>query len=213
VKALSDKARTEIAFLFSKIRSGDFDQETVTCLLMAIREHADQGSLTREIGDFVAHPARDRGAVLRLLSALRLQNVGGTLRVTIPMPFSGYEFPQELGNWMNKLGIDESRRIDDAIEQRKDELLVCYLAILHHVKISIDGNSEVVLKATCQLSVFGGRNERLNIIAVHPNGTLTAVTTCLRGQDWCEMDIAEIEDSACLRAMRVDGRLRLCALV
>ena len=62
---MTNVARAQIIQCINQIDSGTFDENTVRSLYIHLREpaRARPSSLTREIGDFFAHPERDRGLV------------------------------------------------------------------------------------------------------------------------------------------------------
>lgn len=66
-----------------EIRSGSVNDSNVRALYGLLREHAHSKSLTREIGDFFAHPNRDRGIIK--------DRISGSVRKLIRNGVSGFK--------------------------------------------------------------------------------------------------------------------------
>lgn len=66
------KERRLVASLVERIRSLTFEERDAMLLLIALRDHAiRQAPLVAELGDFIAHRARDRGLLLDSMKELQ----------------------------------------------------------------------------------------------------------------------------------------------
>jgi hypothetical protein len=222
VKWISDKSASDIRFHWSRIKDGCFDQDTLASLLVAVRQRAAKGGPTREIGDFIAHPSRDRGILLEHFESVKLMvdgtesnriTIGTTkqLHLSIPQPLSPAVFIDDLGETLIKLQVDEPRHIINALAVEKDELTLCYLGILHHATLRVNRKSDVVLKATCFVALDGVAETKLTLRGFRGGTMLLIMTTNLEAADWCDQIPLSSIELPNLRATRREDGLKLRA--
>jgi hypothetical protein len=65
---IPDKIKRSIEKRLEEIKLNTFSSDTVKLLLIEVREYLPQSSPLREIAHFVAHPERDRGAILETVN-------------------------------------------------------------------------------------------------------------------------------------------------
>ena len=208
MKNLPTKVFREIAFQWGQIKNGSFEQEGLSLLLVALRNYITPTSLIRELGDFLAHPEKDRGLIFDCVRSNRIE--GDTIHASIVTEFDGYEMPRELGRVLKLLNVDTQASIEGIIEQRKEELLVSFLAILHNAKIVLPDKSSAVLRVMCFNSEIDGREKDISVFAVTSEEAMIQIlSTPLLGEEWCTLAVEEIENAEYLRAARIDGKLEL----
>src|SRR5665213_1447827 len=162
---LSAKSKSDIIHCLKKIAEKQFDQETLNSLLIPIREYAPKGRLTREIGDFIAHPIRDKGIILEHLSKSTIQSFPQdgkqVIRIGIPMPHHGNCLIEDLRKVVVDLGIDP-KPIDD----NRDDLLICYFGILHLTRLQISKRDSRTLKISRRFYPLADGTQRLCIVGI-----------------------------------------------
>jgi hypothetical protein len=118
------------------------NQQLLIVLLIAIREVADWGSLTREIGDFIAHPKRDRGLAIDHLHKFNVQTRGVAISaISIPGPFGANELINDLAMLFEKLGFDSM-----CLKAKTQEMIICYFGILHGSRLQVGSNLQWKLR-------------------------------------------------------------------
>jgi hypothetical protein len=223
LKWVSDKTAADIRFYWSRVKNGEFDQETLGSLLVAAREYAPKGSPSREIGDFIAHPKRDRGIFLERFEMARFlingkeSNVltlgsNPQISISIPTPLAGSTFAKDLGQMLSTLDADDESSIAQTINDFGPELTLCYLGLLHHSILRVNGKSDVVLKVSCLPGLDGVPEDNLSLRGHRVETMLLVIMTELKVVDWCDFHPLLLSDAPHIRAIRgSDGlKLRMC---
>jgi hypothetical protein len=137
MKTIAPKSKADAEHCLEQIANKTFDQETLKCLLMAIRECAPERTFAREMGHFVAHPVRTKGLVfdhLGIYNATTYRIPGKTvIRMALPAPMHGSRLIADLVKVVSDIGIDAK-----PIHDNGDGLLLCYFGLLHLATISFD---------------------------------------------------------------------------
>ena len=120
-KLVSPTLRLQLSTCILSIDRGEFDEDTIRSTFIHIREHAISGSLTREIGDFFAHPERDRGLahsrIAPIVDAFDRFSRGESVSITIKA-ISHRAILDDLNTNLAKLGVmtvEEERYLDSAL--------------------------------------------------------------------------------------------------
>jgi len=162
------KTITEIHNRVMDISEDRFSQDTIAALLISLRTTADKQSLTREIGDFVAHPVRDRGQVLNHLASWNVQNIiepGRTrIRIAIPAPKHGGILVDDMIDVLTALDVDAS-----PLQLKREEILLCLFGILDSTSVTKPEKMDLRLKLSRNCCKNENGQEFLSIIAVSPN--------------------------------------------
>jgi len=163
---LSAKSKSDIMHSLKKIAEKQFDQETLQSLLITIREYAPKGRLTREIGDFIAHPIRDKGIILEHLSKFSIKSSPPkdgkqVISISVAMPLHGKCLIEDLRKVVVDLGMD-TKPIDD----NHDDLLICYFGILHLTRLQIGKRDSRTLKISRRFYPLADGTQRLCIVSV-----------------------------------------------
>lgn len=134
-----------IETMLSSINRDKFNQETISSLLIAIREKLPTDSLSRELADFIAHPhLKDRGHLYNnvkkvhdsLLSSYIPQTNEVKAKVSIEMPFHLDDSITEIEAAL--LSIN-SKLVLQKTDKRISELQACVLMLLQRSHIKIVG--------------------------------------------------------------------------
>ena len=111
-KFASPQLRTELARLTRELNGGSIDENAIRSLFILLREHTAGGSLTREIGDFIAHAERNRGIAHSLIEPT-FNQILSHFRGEAPKPkFEAIKFEviiEDLNKHLDSLGIEEIR--------------------------------------------------------------------------------------------------------
>lgn len=127
------KTKAVVRFFLTRLQDNQLNQELLIVFLISIRELADQGSLTREIGDFIAHPIRDRGLALAHLSKLHIQTNGQLItNISVPGPLNADDLVGDLAALIEKLGFESS-----SLKDKAHEIVICYFGILHGSNLKV----------------------------------------------------------------------------
>ena len=169
------KTKGEIGYYLDKIKQVQFDQETLTGLLMTIRESAKQGSLTREIADFIAHPERDRGIILGQIGQLKfgIDVVNGRqrMKIILPNPRDGAELVKDLCATLKSIGEDTG-----PIERNHDGVLLCYFGVLHLAQMLANDGQLHTLKISHSHSYHEPtKTEYISLVSISKDGTVLLI--------------------------------------
>ena len=142
--------RHSIGQAIEAIRVDRCDPFVVKSLLIDLRDVSPNGSILREIGDFIAHPAeRNQGLnhrnIRRMVSEMKMafEKRG---RFTIAPTFDGTRIFLELEKAVGQAGFDSQTR--DSLRAKADEIVVCILCLLQGARFNgLPVTAETFLKA------------------------------------------------------------------
>lgn len=116
-----------------RIKDCSFHERDILALLILLRPYAEIGSPVRELGDFVAHREKDRGAlknyiqhVVRYVEAIANRNAG---QAKIEAVHSSAAFHASLNVVLSAL------KLDGLAIYESDSVLVCVMSLLQDVRL------------------------------------------------------------------------------
>jgi len=204
---MNQKVKNDIKYYWGKIKSDKFDQETIKGLIISIREFSQTGRYTREIGDFVAHPQRERGLLFENVDNSGWE--GNTLHIV--MPVEGNTLVNDLKETIKQSQIIPVNEIDPIFSKFSNGILLCILGILHNSSLQF-GIDNFIIKIEKDKSKNANKEYCLSIFAeIDKNGKMI-VSTDLKTNE-CVEDINGVDNSLNLRATRNglnELKLRIC---
>lgn len=122
-----------IGELYHRIKDYSFHERDILALLILLRPYADIGSPVRELGDFIAHREKDRGAlknyvqhVVRYVEAVAHKTSG---QAKIEVVHSSGAFHDSLNIVLSKLELAA------LTTNEADSILVCVMSLLQDVRV------------------------------------------------------------------------------
>lgn len=165
--SIKASVRSKIA----KIVAGSYSSDDLKLLYVDVRDYTATGSITREIGDYIAHPkAKDRGishvrtteqlaAFKRLGDLMSGRLPGENGRIVVKPAFTGPDIVEDLIAQLDQmLGI--SGDIKRAILIQVSGLSACAITILQDAIIKV-GTERLVAHAGCS-------EGKLNLFVTYP---------------------------------------------
>jgi len=125
---------------WKKLKSCEFDQDTIKGLYITIREFAPSNSIARDIGDTLAHSDREKGYVFTQIDVIKKENYnndkgGITYRFTLPKPYDAMRFPRDIAVALIERSIVEKEEALSVTKEYSDEIIVCIFCLLHNTKV------------------------------------------------------------------------------
>lgn len=156
---MKDSIKSNISRMSNLLCSGTFTSDQVKLIYVDLRDYSVKGSITREIGDYIAHPkGKDRGITHdcirfqyeefnKLRDFLSGRGNNGSATIKVKPAFNGPEIVDDLITQMGKVGIKITLPSDlyAAME-------LCIISILQDAEIIIDKS----LKYQCQVGFDDG---------------------------------------------------------
>ena len=134
------KERWFIKQLHSAILSGSFAERDVLALLITLRNHAEQGNLVREFGDFVAHREKNRGVLQKYLHSVQ-SALGAELATNgEPTSFTVLSF-ESVRNSFNE--VFRSLELPELDAELANQITVCIISLLQSVEIKAGSPTSV----------------------------------------------------------------------
>ena len=172
---IAENILREIVDITKRIIFGDYRYTDIKVLYINIRELSNFGSITREIGDFVAHNERNKGLVFdriqKYYQALSPIIDGNSAILDVATPYSESEVIEDLVDTLLTILPNHGVYIE-RIKEHKQGVFMCVLCILQGALFIVDKN-----KIT--LSWNAGKNNNwvlMSDIAINHNGTATTVS-------------------------------------
>lgn len=128
-----------------------FDQDTVKLLLVDIRELARRGSIIRGIGDFLAHPMRDKGISLPRVQAGYRELVRRTTQTERGSPdadldacalFDEKDFRQEFSQVLESHGFLDDMYLAASLRREMTGVMLCVICLLAGGRLTVAGAEE-----------------------------------------------------------------------
>ncbi|MGE3979577.1 MAG: hypothetical protein AB7F94_18630 [Nitrospira sp.] len=127
------KEQNLVADLHQLITNHSFYERDILALLILLREHATDGSAVRELGDFVAHREKDRGALKKYVQHMNafveaaVKN--GPAQMKVKPVYSSAEFRDSLNTSFARFGLPQ------VSPDLTDDVLICIMSLLQDVRI------------------------------------------------------------------------------
>jgi len=125
---------------WEKLKSCEFDQDTIKGLYITIREFAPKNSIARDIGDTLAHTERTKGYVFRQIGVKKEEKYknekgGITYRFTFPESYDAMQLPEDIAVALIERGIVEKEEALSVIKEISEEIIVCLFCLLHNTEV------------------------------------------------------------------------------
>jgi hypothetical protein len=214
-----DHKETQLArYCYSRLVGRTFDERDLYALCILLRDDAPKGSPVRELGDFIAHRRRDRGAFLTFLEDQRAEAEQYVRSAPDTSP------PQEfIERALSAPGVYSTDAVFDSLnaelskagvprlpEDLAPEVLLCIMSLLQDVRfIDRAGNriGELLMAGSRTRIALLGRVERASGDDLLV--TLLSIPNLFRDfEPKDERDVGWIPNTA-LEVVRRDGRLVL----
>jgi hypothetical protein len=208
---MTHKAEAQINYCLKKIEADTFDQETIATLLINLRDFVPKDSFTRELGDFIAHPEKDRGIALSHVEVFEMKTVNGKICMTIPLPTEGDTLIAELQTSVAALARPEKQQhVSTVIQTRGNDLLLCYLGILHFTTLfkKVPG-SQPKQVGLIRAKSMGSELFLSAVILMAGQAEVPFFSTRLVKYTKCAFDVRELDKNHRIMAFRGDGGLKL----
>ena len=221
VKWITEKTASDIRFYWKRIQDQTFDQETLASLIVAAREYVPKGSPTREIGDFIAHPRRDRGILLKHFESYKIvidgketteihlkTGITPKIEFSFPPPLKPTCFTDDLKASLVSIELDDPVSIGEVIDRNFQELLLCFCGLLHFTVLRINKKSDVILKV-CRIIEAHVPEPTLTLRGFRGPTMMFLMDTRLPCNEWCEVDPLNLVNLSEVRAMRSANGVKL----
>jgi len=137
----------EVSSIVKRILVGDYTYSDIKVLYINIRERARPGSITREIGDFVAHNERRKGLVFhrikRYCESLSPVSQGLPAHLQVVDPYSEAEVVADLQATLLSIFPNHKAYLD-RLPERQQGIFMCVLCILQGA-VFVFGDERVTL--------------------------------------------------------------------
>lgn len=137
----------EVSSIVKRILVGDYGYSDIKLLYINIREWAKPGSITREIGDFVAHNVRNKGLVFnrikRYCESIATVVHGQPAQLEVAEPYSEVEVVSDLQAALLRILPDHKAYLDH-LPERQQGIFMCVLCILQGA-VFVVGDERVTL--------------------------------------------------------------------
>ena len=189
--------------LIRRIEARQFHERDVLALLILLRAHAPAQSPMRELGDFVAHREKDRGAlkayvqhVVAYGEALR-SNTQAELKIN-PI-HSAQDFSASLGAVLKTVGV---RPLSQGVTK---DVFVCAMSLLQDVRLYHNGTAIGGLA----LARLGTDLWLCGVVVMPPKGARVVFPALIASNTYCSRTEAYEPFEGIVEARCLKGHLRL----
>lgn len=137
--SISDKAKADLTYYWSKLKDNSFDQDTIKNLYISARESMPPKSFIREIGDFVAHNERNRGKTYKTHRLLEIAQTGKTISLRIPIGVDIRLLQPELIELFKHCFAESAVSTENTIQSVFNDIAVATFVVLHGMQLNYDG--------------------------------------------------------------------------
>jgi len=127
------KEQNLVADLHKLITNHSFHERDILALLILLREHAANRTAVRELGDFIAHREKDRGALKKYVHHVTAYVEAATknkpAQVKVEPVYSSAEFRDSLNTSFAGFGLPQ------VSPDLTDDVLICIMSLLQDVRI------------------------------------------------------------------------------
>lgn len=137
LSATDCKEHLIIERLHAAILSGTFGEREIFELLIILRDHAEEGSLVREFGNFVAHRERSRGKLQTIV-----QHVQSVLDGSVTLSANSGEAIFTATNIQESLNETFlSLHLPRIEEEQGNQITLCIISLLQSARVEIEAQS------------------------------------------------------------------------
>lgn len=213
---MNESIKYSVRHALTEVGANSHSIHTVKSILVDLRDYSPNGSIIRELGDFLAHPEeKDRGiahsniteafdGLIRFFRAARGLPVKGGSRFCVRPPFTDIEIMKDLFSLIAELGIaSSSSTLMHKVREQQESVSACILCLLQGARFKI--RSHKIPASICFISShvhplskeYAPMNNNLGLYAYIPTKlvtgddkfiyfVMTVVSTQLKPEEWID---------------------------